>query len=56
MDSSLFKEIKVKAGEPINVKLPVTGSPSPVVTWSKDGELLANRFVAKQALDNMPVC
>ncbi len=32
------KEIRVKAGEPITIDLPVNGSPTPTVTWTKDGE------------------
>jgi len=32
------KELRVKAGEPITINLPINGSPTPVVTWTKDGE------------------
>jgi hypothetical protein len=32
------KEIRVKAGEPITIDIPINGSPTPTVTWSKDGE------------------
>ncbi|CAM4765861.1 unnamed protein product [Rotaria magnacalcarata] len=32
------KEIRVKAGEPLIINLPIDGSPKPTVTWSKDGE------------------
>ncbi|CAF1142161.1 unnamed protein product [Rotaria sordida] len=32
------KEIRVKAGEPLTIDLPISGSPTPTVTWAKDGE------------------
>ncbi|CAF4579023.1 unnamed protein product [Rotaria sp. Silwood1] len=32
------KEIRVKAGEPLTIDLPINGSPIPTVTWTKDGE------------------
>lgn len=38
-DKSLLdslKEIRVKAGEPIDIELPITGAPKPEVTWIKD--------------------
>jgi hypothetical protein len=34
------KEIRVRAGEPIKVELPVTGSPVPLVSWAKDNKNL----------------
>lgn len=35
------REIKVKAGEPIRVDVPVTGSPPPIVSWQKDNKSLS---------------
>lgn len=32
------KELRVKAGEPLTIDLPILGSPTPTVTWTKDGE------------------
>jgi hypothetical protein len=32
------KEIRVKAGEPLTIDLPITGSPTPIITWTKEGE------------------
>ena len=32
------KELRVKAGEPLTIDLPINGSPTPIVTWTKDGE------------------
>jgi hypothetical protein len=32
------KEIKVKAGEPIDILLDILGAPLPEVTWTKDDE------------------
>ena len=39
------KEIKVKAGEPLEVIIPIVGAPTPTVTWIKDGKPIppANR-------------
>lgn len=42
-DKSLLenlKEIRVKAGEPIDIELPITGAPKPEVTWTKDGNMV----------------
>lgn len=38
--TSLFgaKEVRVKAGEPLKLALGITGSPTPTVTWLKDGK------------------
>ena len=33
-----IKEIKVKAGEPIDILLDIVGAPTPEVTWTKDDE------------------
>jgi len=35
------REIKVRAGEPIRVDVPVTGSPPPVISWQKDNKPLS---------------
>jgi hypothetical protein len=32
------KEVRVKAGEPLKLALGITGSPTPTVTWLKDGK------------------
>jgi hypothetical protein len=32
------KEIRIKAGEPLTIDLPINGSPTPTITWTKDGE------------------
>ncbi len=32
------KELRVKAGEPLTIDIPINGSPTPKVTWAKDGE------------------
>jgi hypothetical protein len=38
----LPKEIKVRAGQPIKLELPIIGSPEPTVTWTKDGAPVVN--------------
>ncbi|XP_071854761.1 twitchin-like isoform X8 [Apostichopus japonicus] len=35
-DSFALKDITVRAGEPYTIKVPLTGSPEPTVTWDKD--------------------
>lgn len=32
-----IKEIRIKAGEPIDIELPIVGAPTPEVAWIKDG-------------------
>jgi hypothetical protein len=32
------KELRVKAGDPLTIDLPINGSPTPTITWTKDGE------------------
>ena len=31
------KEIRIRAGEPLKIPLDIVGSPTPLVSWSKDG-------------------
>lgn len=35
-----IKDIKVRAGDPIDVNLRIAGSPAPTITWQKAGERL----------------
>lgn len=37
------KEIRVRAGEPLNIALGVSGTPDPTVEWLKDGVPVGNR-------------
>ena len=32
------KEVKVRAGEPLKLALGISGSPTPTVTWTKNGK------------------
>ena len=32
----------MRAGEPIKIDIPIVGSPTPTVTWSKDGKDVPN--------------
>lgn len=32
------KEIRLRAGEPLTIDLPISGAPTPTITWTKDGE------------------
>ncbi len=42
MDLSAFggKPIKIRAGEPLKIDVPIIGAPTPTVTWKKDGKEL----------------
>ena len=40
LDGLIGRRIKVRAGEPINVEIPLSGAPIPTVTWNKDGKSL----------------
>jgi len=31
------KEIRLRAGEPLTIDLPISGAPTPTITWTKDG-------------------
>ncbi|CAH2099215.1 unnamed protein product [Euphydryas editha] len=35
LDSLVGRKIKVRAGEPININIPITGAPTPTITWTK---------------------
>lgn len=34
------REIRVRAGEPLNIDVPISGGPPPTVSWTKDGKPL----------------
>lgn len=36
LDGLLGKKLKVRAGEPIDIKIPMSGAPQPACEWSKD--------------------
>jgi hypothetical protein len=36
LDGLIGKKIKVRAGEPINIQIPLSGAPIPVVEWTKN--------------------
>jgi len=38
--SGMPKVIKVKAGQPLNVRLPFSGTPRPTIDWTQDGSRL----------------
>ena len=44
---SLFgaNEIRVKAGEPLDIALIVSGTPTPTVSWEKNGRPVDNRVI-----------
>lgn len=41
---SLFgaKEIRIRAGEPLNINLGVSGTPQPTADWSRNGRSIPN--------------
>lgn len=40
LDALIGRKIKVRAGEPINVNIPLSGAPTPKIEWTKDGKSL----------------
>lgn len=32
------REIRVRAGEPLKIDIPISGAPTPTVAWKKDGK------------------
>lgn len=38
------KEIRVRAGDPIDLAIPFVGSPNPEIKWTKDGNILAGNL------------
>ena len=36
LDGLIGRRIKVRAGEPINITIPLTGAPTPTIEWTKD--------------------
>lgn len=40
LDALIGRKIKVRAGEPINVNIPLSGAPTPKIEWTKDGKRL----------------
>ncbi|XP_023314705.1 twitchin isoform X11 [Trichogramma pretiosum] len=36
LDALIGRRIKVRAGEPININIPLTGAPTPTIEWTKD--------------------
>lgn len=40
LDALIGRKIKVRAGEPINVNIPLSGAPTPTIVWTKDGKPL----------------
>ncbi|XP_069132543.1 twitchin-like isoform X11 [Argopecten irradians] len=45
------KEIRVRAGEPLNIKMGISGAPTPTVTWQKDGRPLSPRAATSNTED-----
>uniref|UniRef100_A0A3Q0KKY1 non-specific serine/threonine protein kinase n=1 Tax=Schistosoma mansoni TaxID=6183 RepID=A0A3Q0KKY1_SCHMA len=37
------QEIRLRAGEPLHMPIPITGAPTPTITWSKDNKPLPTR-------------
>ena len=42
------KEIRVRAGEPLNIQLGISGTPDPTVEWQKDGVPVGNRVTTQE--------
>ncbi|ESO03551.1 hypothetical protein HELRODRAFT_191869 [Helobdella robusta] len=57
VDLSLLagKEIRVRAGDPIKIEVPVSGTPRPNISWSKDKKDLPPSDKARQEITDDPV-
>lgn len=42
LDGLLGKDIRVRAGEPLTIELPISGAPTPTCQWEKDGRALVD--------------
>jgi hypothetical protein len=40
LDGIIGRKIKVRAGEPINIDIPLTGAPTPKIEWLKKGVVI----------------
>lgn len=36
LDALIGRKIKVRAGEPININIPMSGAPTPTIEWTKN--------------------
>ncbi|XP_047102318.1 twitchin isoform X3 [Schistocerca piceifrons] len=54
LDGLIGRKLKVRAGEPINIQIPLSGAPLPTVEWTKNSIKLpeSNRITAETASDN----
>ena len=50
LDQLVGRRVKVKAGEPINIEIPLSGAPTPTVEWTKQ-----NRPIGDSGSDNRVV-
>ncbi|KPU74929.1 uncharacterized protein Dana_GF19006, isoform G [Drosophila ananassae] len=41
LDGLVGKRLKVRAGEPVNITIPISGAPTPTIEWKKDSQNLA---------------
>ena len=52
LDGLLGRRVKVKAGEPINIEIPISGAPTPTVVWLRqEKKLVDTRFVTDTQSD-----
>ncbi|XP_055331451.1 twitchin-like isoform X3 [Paramacrobiotus metropolitanus] len=42
LDGLLGKDIRVRAGEPLTIEVPISGAPTPTCTWERDGKALVD--------------
>ncbi|KAG1672466.1 Twitchin [Nymphon striatum] len=54
LDGIYGRTIKVKAGEPLIIDIPLSGAPTPTITWLKEGKPLpeSNRILKKTGDEN----
>lgn len=54
LDGIYGRTIKVKAGEPLIIDIPLSGAPTPTISWLKEGKPLpeSNRILTKTEDEN----
>ena len=49
LNASGTREIRVRAGEPLKIDVPIDGAPTPAVTWKKNGKEVPESSRVRQA-------
>mgnify|MGYP001167003785 CR=1 FL=1 len=50
IDRNAMMDIKILAGEPLNINVPIDGEPPPMKTWTKDSNVLDESSIISSGL------